>query len=171
MASSVSLPTLSKDERAINIVNNIYNKDSDKDKDKGGYTPGRALYAGLEIGYVNYHTMLHRGADARYFKAYLLALAAGAAFGFYKAVSGDKEVGLSDRAKAFAKGDATSKCMMVADMLIAGPGAMRLAEEIHLGKDNTAGEMVAAWWAFGLGSDIASYAYQSFVPDVPKKGA
>lgn len=174
VSSTVATPAIAKhlpggitntnNTNNVPIINNTINTSSEKKEDKkesGGHLAGRWLSFGLE-GIIHHHMLT----SPLYQLTYLTTLAAGAAFGLYKAAVQREKTssGFEQRATTFAKSGLGDKAIMVAELAIQGPLAMAGAESVKLTNNMTAGGLVAGAWGFSLGSDLAAWAYNSIAP-------
>lgn len=156
-----------KDYPSLTIINNINTKPekAGNSKNSVSYLPGRLLYAALEIGFIH-HEMFTRSAQDPYpiyRLTYLTGVVAGAAFGLYKAAfKGDVEPRLEKRAETFAQQGALTKGIMLAELLVSGPGILTVLESEPI-KDLGLGNFAALGWGFSLGADLSRYAYQNLV--------
>lgn len=139
----------------------------DKDK-QGDYLPGYNTYWVIE-------GILHLGIATReavgcvdsclpiYQSTYLAAAAAGAAFGLYNAMNGKPSKGIDKRAEGFAEGELTTKIGIVAEQTIFMAAAMKFAESKFIAPGVTAGNLVAGYWGFQLGAELAGLAYNALI--------
>lgn len=150
----------------INVTVNVTKKKK-KDDD---YLPGINTYRVIE-------GILHFGLATRgvagctnqctpvYQSTYLAAAAVGAVFGLYSAMKDKPYDGIANRAKTFAEGELTTKATVVAEQALFMSLALQFAEGKVLDGGLTAGSIVAGYWGFSLGAELAGMAYNSFKSD------
>lgn len=139
----------------------------EKDKKDDGYLPGQKIYWAIEglmhVG-MAYRPTMDCGLACKpvYLNVYLMAAAAGTVFGLYRAMNGKPCNDIQGRAKAFAEGEWKTKALAVAEQAGIMAGPLLFAEGIELDKNLTAGNLVAAYWGFGAGAELASITYKYF---------
>lgn len=147
----------------VTVINNIYNYPPKSDEK--GYQPGQVLYYALEGTIQN--AMFSRCVSIAdtctpiYTTTYAVAFVAGAAFGLYKAMKGERNVGINERAQAFVDGGFGTKVTMMAELALQGPIAIAAADMIETSGRSISGGLVAAAWGFTLGADLSTWAYKS----------
>jgi hypothetical protein len=167
MSSTVPNQTTPLNPQAATFINNVYN--FPPDKGSSGYLPGRGFYYALEAAIHN--AMLTRCIPSGdtctpiYQTTYLVAFAAGTAFGLYKAMNKDKHFGVEERAKVFAKGGFGTKAIMVTELVMEGPLAILIGESAISSGHSLFGGLVTGYWAFNLGLDLSRWAYNNIKTD------